>query len=421
MSVFSRKRSRDFRLFVGRVMLLSVTVFLSVSELEAQTWYKKRVWYAQQDSVPVYEDKKIGSRVVTYIVGKGRVIDLRLSYDSKWLIVPKRSGSPGGFIPVSVLGTYLEGVRNYEVVLDSVVGTVEVVYSSWYEGLPLSVSQTFYKGDVIRLNRAYPDYYANYFSVSPADISYAFLGKIDKEALVPTEVGSTVKFTVPKEMVKTIREHHKKYYKELTAAKKNVAGTSWDIRRIIIGIVLGFIIIVCIVGFYYLNVRVLRRYLFDRSKSNVSISGAMMIGSGVLMYIAGQCLWILADGFLAFLLVVICVLLFFAALYHTESRLQRRCAKCNIYNDLSFLGMTKDGTKWEYDHQSDSVTTRYWEGDTLVEERVDRNQWFRRQYQIYAFNYKCRQCGHTWKVRYKGGLITSEKRTLEETEETRFK
>ena len=33
----------------------------------------------------------------------------------------------------------------------------------------------------------------------------------------------------------------------------------------------------------------------------------------------------------------------------------------------------------------------------------------RRQYQIYAFNYKCRQCGHTWKVRYKGGLITSEK------------
>lgn len=74
MSVFSRKRSRDFRLFVGRVMLLSVTVFLSVSELEAQTWYKKRVWYAQQDSVPVYEDKKIGSRVVTYIVGKGRVL-----------------------------------------------------------------------------------------------------------------------------------------------------------------------------------------------------------------------------------------------------------------------------------------------------------------------------------------------------------
>ena len=76
-------------------------------------------------------------------------------------------------VPLEALFPYLswepiwEGARNYEVVLDSVVGTVEVVYSSWYEGLPLSVSQTFYKGDVIRLNRAYPDYYANYFSVSP--------------------------------------------------------------------------------------------------------------------------------------------------------------------------------------------------------------------------------------------------------------
>ena len=418
MGVFSIKKNKDLRLFVGRVILLAVCVLsLSAGVAEAKTWYKKRVWYTLQDSVPIYERKDTSSNIVEYIVGKGIMIDQRLSPDGEWLIVLRRGRSPGGFIPVSILGTYLDGTRNYEVILDSVVGTVEATDGSRYKGFPLSVSQTFYKGDVIRLNRVYPDYYANYFKVPSSDISYAFLGKIDKEALVPTEALATVKFNAPKKMIKTVRDHFEKNYVDPNAPKK----TAVDITGIIVSMVLVLIAIACAVGFYYLNMRILRRYLFDRSKSNVFISGTMMIGSGLLMYIAGECLWILTDGFLAFVSVVVCILLFFAAVRHAEYRLEKRCSKCNTYDDVSYTGMTKDGTKWEYDHQYDCIITQHWEGDTLVEERVDRNQWLRHQYQMYAFNYKCQNCGHTWKVRYKGELIASGHRTLEETEEKRFK
>lgn len=95
MSVFAIKKNKDLRLSFRCGILLAVCMLsLSSGVAEAKTWYKKRVWYTRQDSVPIYERKDTSSNVVKYIVGKGMVINQRLSSDGGWLF-PKEAIIPG--------------------------------------------------------------------------------------------------------------------------------------------------------------------------------------------------------------------------------------------------------------------------------------------------------------------------------------
>ena len=181
--------------------LIAFMLSMSADALQAQTWYKKKVWMTRHDSVPVYRQEKIGSDTIRLITkGKGAEINsTTLSYDQKWIIVPQGLNGPNGYISVSDLDYYLEGPRNYEVLADSTVGTLEVIYPEYYQGRPLSVSQTFHKGDVIKMNRAYPDHYVYQFRsfnqkvTADEDIlPITFRGRIDKSALTPTEADATV-------------------------------------------------------------------------------------------------------------------------------------------------------------------------------------------------------------------------------------
>lgn len=421
--LFCRKLQGSFRCGVRAMGLVVFLLSISVGTVQGQTWYKKKVWIARHDSIPVYRQEKIGSDTIQLICGgKGTEISpATLSYDQKWIIFPTGVGAPNGYISVSDLDYYLEGNRNYEVSADSVVGTLEVIYPASFQGRPRSVSQTFYKGDVIKMNRAYPDHYAYQFQgFRQGDaggrqdrLPLAFRGRIDKNALTPTQAQTTTFFTGSDSLMNAVQDEYDALHADERRAEKT--------GRVLFIVVSSLVVAGCLVGFVYLNVPLLRRYLFDRSKSNAVISATILIGSALLMYIAGSALWILTEGVLALVLAAVCVLLFFVAVRHAEYRLEGRCRKCANYSGVNYVGKTKDGTKWEYDQQYDCIVEYRWEGDTLVEKRIDRNQWLRHRYQMYAFHYKCPECGHTWKVRYKGELVASQHRTEEETEETRYR
>ena len=398
---------------------LSALLFCAVGEtVQAQTWYKEKIWIARRDSVPVYRKAKMGSDTLKFIPKKGMEIsDYTLSYDQKWISFSTDVKGTKGHVPVSELDFCLVGTRQYKVVADSVVSTAEVVYPADYQGPALSASQTFYKGDVIRMNRAYPDYYVYQYQNTPADLPasrrFTFRAKIDKNAVAVTKSEPTAVFTATGELEQAVREDYLARTADARRERENDA-----VLHIVI---LSLVAVAASGGFVYLNIPMLRRSLFDRSKSNVNISATVMIGSALLMYITGQCLWILTDGLLALALAAVCVLLFFAAVRRAEFFLEARCGKCGNYISVHYLGKTKDGVEWEYDHRHDQWVSYRKEGDTLVEEEVDRNQWLRHRYQMYAFHYKCDYCGHTWKARYKGELTASGHRTEEETTETRYR
>jgi len=391
--------------------LVLISIFISINGMaQERPWYNKQVWFTNQDSVPLYRSQNLNSNIVSYIKHKGTKIEVHLSLDNKWAEITPTKNRSRGYTPAGNVSYYFSGQRNYEFIVDSITITGSI--ASQYIDSTLNVSQTFYRGDVIMMTREYKDYYTIQYNSELMDnpeIQYNFFGKIPSNVLKPTTKEPTTYFNTDKK-IEIIRQSHVKATKPA------------KIKHGIVTILMVIAIIISIIIFFYTNFILMKRYLYNKSRSNLNISTEITIISGLCMLVAGYCLWTLVNGFGAVVLVIICCLLFLGSMQLVSFKLEIRCDKCAAYlKDITYEGRTKDGTKWEYDQSHNRVKSERMEGDTLIKTTETVDQWLRHQYQMYALNYKCDLCGHKWKVRRKGELLFSEKETEEEIEEKRFR
>lgn len=371
----------------------------------------KKVWYSLKDSVPAYKSKNLDSEIL-YYVKKDAELKLRPSYDKTWAEISPSRTTPKSYIPLEYLGYYLLGSRNYEVIVDSVIGKVLIKAPSNYrKEIPSDLTQTFYKGDVLKMHRAYENHYQVTYQDHIDDVPggiFSFSGNIDKNALKPTDKEPNTYFEYS-----VITNHIRENYLKATAPDRV---THHFYKGI--GIAIIALSACC---FFFIHFSLIPRYLKNRSRSNALIGAIGHLGSIFLIYVIGSYLWALTNGFTALVLVVICLLLLLGAILLTSSRLESRCSKCGAYGpDVTFSGKTKDGTKWEYDYSTNRIKDCREESISLVVETVDTRTWTESQYQMYADNYKCTRCNHKWKIRKKGGLILSATQTRTETETRRI-